>query len=81
MTSKEWKTVQRAAVSTWEVPLHITIQIIKQPLKTNKPLLPLDDFVSDTWKNVQICQKKKVTLRNSKKFRRKLQYEFLILNL
>lgn len=59
MTSKERKTVQRAAASTWEMPQHITIQIIKQPLKTNKPLLTLDDFVSDTWKDVQICQKKK----------------------
>lgn len=57
MTSKEGKTAQRAAASTWEMTLHITTQIIKPPLKTNKPLLTLDAFVSDTWKDVQICQK------------------------
>lgn len=68
MTSKERKLVQRAAASTWEMPLHITTQIIKRPLKTNKPLLTLDAFVSDTWKDVQICQKgwPKGTLRSFK---------------
>lgn len=56
MTSKEWTMVRRAELSTWEVSLHITTLIIKQPLKTNKPLLTLDDFGSDPCKDVQICQ-------------------------
>lgn len=77
MTSKEWLVAQRVAASTWEVPPHITIQIITQPPKTNKPLLTLDDFVSGTCKDVQVCQVRWPP-GDSKKFKRKLEHEILI---